>query len=57
MKLHLEQENFNDLITVTANIQSRYESLHEDLLYTSEKQDFNIAIEIFKDQRFIRGTW
>jgi len=29
-------------------VKERYESLHEDLLYTNEKQDIDEAIEIFK---------
>ena len=35
------------------NIKERYETLHEDLLYTDEKQNFDKAIEVFKlvDQR------
>ena len=31
-----------------AAIRSTYESLHETLLYTDERQDFNLAIETFK---------
>ena len=31
-----------------ADIKDRYEALHEDLLYTSEKQDFEKAIETFE---------
>ena len=31
-----------------STIRARYESLHEDLLYTTEKQDFDKAIEIFR---------
>ncbi len=31
-----------------SSIRSRYETLHEDLLFTSEKQDFDIAIETFR---------
>ena len=30
------------------NIRKRYESLHEDLLYTDEKQDFEKAIAAFE---------
>ena len=32
----------------TPEIKSIYESLHEKLLYTDEKQDFNMAIEVFE---------
>lgn len=31
------------------NIQKRYEELHEDLLYTDEKQDFSKAINVFRN--------
>jgi hypothetical protein len=30
------------------SIKDRYEKLHEDLLYTDEKQDFSKAIETFE---------
>lgn len=35
-------------------IRARYETLHEDLLYTDEKQDFDRAIAVFRkiDERF-----
>ncbi len=33
----------------TPEIRTRYESLHEDLLYTSEKQDFDAAIQVFRE--------
>ena len=29
-------------------VKSRYESLHEELLYTDEKQDFGVALETFQ---------
>lgn len=32
----------------TPEIRTRYESLHEDLLYTNEKQDFDLAIQAFR---------
>lgn len=31
------------------DIRTRYESLHEDLLYTNQKQDFDIAIDTFQN--------
>ena len=34
---------FNDVI------KARYEHLHEDLLYTNKRQDFNHAIQVFKE--------
>lgn len=33
----------------TDDIRNRYESLHIDLLYTDEKQDFNIPIKVFDE--------
>ena len=32
-----------------SNIRLRYESLHEDLLYTDKKQDFSKAIKTFRE--------
>jgi hypothetical protein len=29
-------------------VRSRYEKLHEDLLYTNEKQDFEKALQVFR---------
>ena len=31
-----------------SNIRARYETLHEDLLYTNEKQDFDKAMKVFR---------
>ena len=31
------------------NIRARYETLHTDLLYTNEKQDFDKAIAVFHE--------
>ena len=31
-----------------SEIRSRYETLHEDLLYTSERQNFDKAIQVFE---------
>lgn len=31
-----------------SSIRARYESLHEDLLYTSERQNFDVAIDVFR---------
>lgn len=33
----------------TEDIRNKYESLHTNLLYTDEKQDFNIAIQVFEE--------
>ena len=38
----IPRSNFND------DIQSHYEHLHEDLLFTDEKQDFGIAVQTFE---------
>ncbi|MBR0341474.1 MAG: hypothetical protein IJH64_04415 [Oscillospiraceae bacterium] len=41
-----------------AGIRSRYETLHEDLLYTNEKQEFSRAIDTFSEnQPAICGDW
>ena len=37
-----DQQHFN------TRIRSTYESLHTTLLYTDEKQDFDIALETFE---------
>lgn len=39
-------ENWKDRFD--ERIKNRYEKLHEDLLYTSEKQDFDKAIQTFE---------
>ena len=45
----LEKYNFNLWKkNLTEDVKRRYESLHENLVYGNEKQDFEEAIETFK---------